>query len=484
MEFKVDMALKNQTKRCSESGFSLITISIALAILGIMMVPAIHMYNLNVKAERLSRNKTSVALASSAINKYFLMHGEYPTPATPGNAMGTADFGHSATEPGTGWPSCQAGATPDNVVCSTTLNTLSGGAVLIGVVPFAELNIPFSSVLDANKNLITYAVTDALTDTTTYTEGGGQIIVRNSLNNPIYAAGARSHYVVTGHGDDSRGAFGLNGARNIACGTDADSDDFQNCDKDGAFRSNLVTGTVLTQVNDGAGAEHFDDYVQEKNSSASGIWSQVHNPLMPDLSISDRVGGNVATGNCDGRVPCTPLARLDIYGNGSALIPAARATSVRSARFCGRGNGSGDSPGSGGWGCINNYAQASNSNGADQTTCISGICPGAGATWSDSNLPPWVTPQLITGVPPVMSETGSYWLTTVPDHGPFHRGNGILCVGERAMNGIFDRDEACNNTSWVNPATQGRLGVCGTGEYARGISSTGAFVCQTPAVNM
>ena len=330
---------------------------------------------------------------------------------------------------------------------------------------------------------MTYAITESLTDATTYAENGGQIIVLNSAGNPIYAAGSRSHFVVVSHGDDSLGAYGLNGLRNRACSDDANSNDFENCNKDGRFRSNLIAGTVDVQMNDGLGTLHFDDYLKEKNSSMSGIWSQIPDPLTTSLSINDRVGGNVATGNCDGRVPCTPVSRLDIYGDGNTLvIPAARATSVRTTRLCGRGP---SAPGGGAWGCIDNHALFQNVAGFDQNTCFNDggtRCPPATSTWSNVNLPPAVTPNLIGGVPPVLPEAGNYWMSS-PTHGEFHRGNGILCSGNRALNGIFDRDEACNTTSWVDATTVSNKPSCPAGRYARGINADGTLFCQLPADN-
>jgi len=479
------MGFINQSFKTKDNqrGFSLITVSLILTVIGILMIPAIHLYNLASKAEELARNQTSTSIASSALNRYFLMFGRYPVPSDPGNAQGTANFGKSSLL--AAWPSCQAGATSDAVVCSTVLNTLTGGEVLIGVLPFAELNIPFTSVLDSNKNLITYAITRRLTANATYSESGGEIIVTDNANNPIYAAGARSHFVVISHGRDRLGAYGQNGVRNLACGNNANSIDFENCNKDGRFRSNLLPGSVNVQINDGTGAAHFDDYVLEKNSSVSGIWSFVPNPLLPNLSINDRAGGNVASGNCDGRTPCSPVARLDIYGDGlSASVPAVRANDIRTSRFCGRGGGAGDAPNTGGWGCINDYTLASNVNGADQTTCFGGICPSATATWGAATLPPWFTPQIITGIPPVLPEAGDYWINNGANHGSFHRGNGILCVGDRALNGIFDRDEACNNTSWISNASRTTLSGCTSGEYARGLNASGSLFCQLPGSNI
>lgn len=468
--------------RRSESGFSLITLVIALTVISLLMLPMIHMLNISFKVEKKARNQVGANIGSNALTKHFLLFGRYPYPSAPGSVVGSPGFGREAVKPPAGWPDCQNPLTPDTVVCATTLNTFMGRSVLIGGLPFAQLSLPFSSTLDANKNLLTYAVTEDLTAAATYTENGGGLIVIDDTNAEIYTAGARSHFVIVSHGDDSRGAFGLNGVRNVACGDDATSDDFENCNKDGRFRSNKQLNAPSPIINEAAGALHFDDYLQEKNSSISGIWSFTPNPLTPDLSINDRVGGNIMIGNCDGRAPCTPVSRFDIYGTGSPNTPAIRATSVRTKRICPRGNAAGDAPGTAAWNCVSDYNLASNLQTADPqlTTCIGTDCPTSTASWNSVNTPPWFTPQLILGeTDPSLTESGSYWMSTA-DHGSFHRGNGILCIGNRSLNGIFDYDESCEDTTLIGPTSRAKLGNCPSGQYARGLKADGSFYCTPP----
>lgn len=474
---------------CTSGGFSLIEVSIALIVCALLLLPAIQLYNIKVKTLVHNRNDSAVKTATMALTKYALLHGRYPYPASPGDTWGTATFGHSAVKPGGGWPNCQAGGTSAGDVCSTVLNTVSGGSVLIGTLPFAELNVPITSILSSNKQQLTYAITESLTSTTTYSELGGQIIVLNSVGNPIYVApNARSHFVVINHGVDGLGSFGQNGVQAAACPTNANSDDFENCNKDGTFRSNIITGTVQTMFYDGAGTLHFDDYVTERNSTTSGIWSYLPDSSSTDLSIRDRIGGNVAIGNCDGRVPCIPVARMDVYGNGASTIPAVRTDDLLTTRICDRGNSSGDTGGSSSYSCVDDYSKAVNTTGSDQTTCIGSACPAFAASWNSANIPPWFTPEIILGDPTFggvpLPESNNYWITTASGHGQFHRGNGILCVNDRAMNGVFDYDEACNNTSWISSSSSTTLGSCSlTGTYARGITATGSLFCQTPADN-
>lgn len=474
----------------SQGGFSLIEVALALIIMGILMLPALTMYTINVQSQKEAQKKVSVATASTALTKYVLLHGRYPTPAVRSDPLGSATFGRSAVQPLTGWPDCQAGSTSAGSVCRTVLNTNAGRAVLIGVVPFADLGIPYTSVLDSNKNLLTYAVTANLTNVATYAEDGGGIIVKiltsETDDTPVdlyNGTEARSHFVVVGHGDDGRGAFAQGGIQGTACGTAGDSTDFENCNNDGTFRSNLVGGTSSVKRFEAAGVTHFDDYVVERNSSADGMWSYARDATTA-LSIEDRVGGNIAIGDCDGRAPCIPLSRLDVYGPGTAAIPAARMQRLKTKRICGRGLPGGDGLEGGTFSCVSNYDGASNVLGEDQNVCVEGACPPDTTGWNAINLPPWFTPDLIAGVPPALPESGDYWMNT-PNHGNFHRGNGIKCVNNRALNGIFDHDEACNDTSSVSNTTRVMLQTCtNPGEYARGINAAGRLICQLPADNI
>lgn len=491
----------------SQGGFSLITVAIGLAIIGIIMIPAIQIYNIKMASERQNRNEISVALASSAINKYFLIHGEYPIPASPDATLESTEYGRSASMPAGGWPNCQDPSTPNNVVCETTIGTNGSQPVLIGTVPFADAKIPISAAMDFHKNQLTYAVTKALTRRLDFTENGGRINVNNADGLSIYAAGIFGHFVVVNHGDDRRGAYGQNGIRNVACGTDANSLDFENCNRDGLFRNNtrnVPNLGVRTIINDStAGASHFDDFVAERSSSASGIWSYVPNPTTPDLSIKDRMGGNVAVGVCESN-PCIPRSRLDIYrGTDATLTPVVRADRVKTSRFCSRGTVNvstatprGDPTGDG-FNCVSDYTSATNVAGTELITSCekNGVCPAITAVWNNNNIPPWFTPKLIVGTPSSLglTESGPYWIPTPnvanpPNkHDDFHRGNGILCVGNRGLNGIFDYDESCNRTSYVDNTTVAGFTPCPAGSYARGIKSNANGkpqpICQTTVQN-
>jgi hypothetical protein len=194
------------------------------------------------------------------------------------------------------------------------------------------------------------------------------------------------------------------------------------------------------------------------------------------------MGGNVATGNCDGLSPCTPVSRLDIYDDGVATpgVPSARANDIITRRFCERGRSGGDAPNTGSWDCVDDYSEASSIAVNPQSVCIGGECPASTATFNDTNMPPWMSPQLIAGVPPALTESGPYWIeNSSANHGNYHRGNGILCAGGMGLNGIFDYDETCNTSSWISPASVSNLGNCPSNQYAIGIDTAGQLICAT-----
>ena len=101
MELKVDMALKNQAKRCSESGFSLIEVSIALMVIALLMLPIIRTYTLYIESKKLAITTGVTSISRAAVLKYFEKYGVYPTPANPSIAQGAAGFGAMTAGP---WP--------------------------------------------------------------------------------------------------------------------------------------------------------------------------------------------------------------------------------------------------------------------------------------------------------------------------------------------------------------------------------------------
>lgn len=483
-------AKQSRGQKSHNQGFSLIEVCILLIIFSLILTPTVYMLNLYYQRYKEATTQQAVDTASSALMKYALKFGRYPRPANPSLAPGNANFGREAAVPGGGWLNCQGGATPANAICQTTRLTYPGATtppVLIGAIPFAAIGVPVTSVMDENGNFLTYAVTAALTNANTFNENAGAIEVQDAAGRSIFFVDGnadglddftmtRAHFVAASSGADGRGAYSVSGRVATACAAVANGVDNENCNRDGVFRNNADPISRKRQVALAAGAAHFDDLVFATNSTSSGLWSNT--PVTgggANLGIRDRLGGNVAIGNCGGRTPCVPVSKLDVYG--SARVSG----QVKAYRFKGRGP---DAQGSA-WYAVDDPSRVEDGNAATRDgRCTSATaCPTVAANgWGGANTPPFLMPSTIGGVPPDLEVTSGYYVNDATGpHGEFFRGNGIKCPKDMAMTGIFDNDEACNSTSKAPPASIAQTGSCTVlGQYAKGVRADGSIICGFP----
>lgn len=481
---------------CYERGFSLIEVCILIIIISLILTPTVYILNIYYKKFNQAVTQHAVDTATSALTKYALKYGRYPVPADPSLAAGAEKFGRPAESPPLGWPDCQSDPPPDpKVICQTTRGTyprpaaplVDGPPVLIGVLPFAEIGVPITSVLDEKGNLLRYAVTLSLTSATDFDERNGAIEVLDQGDaagqNPrsIYFSNSagidsntrpRAHFVVVSSGADMRGAFATNGTIPNDCGDVDDSADYTNCDRDGVFRDNSLRDVGRKEYFYALGPGHFDDYVGAVNATSSGLWSTTPVVGGENMGIIDRLGGNIAIGNCGGRSPCVPVSKLDVYG-------AVRATdAVKAYRFMGRGP---DTPNSSWFATDDARTVQPMATSTGDGACVGTACPAdVNVEWGATNIPPFLMPETIAGIPPE-EDTEPYFIDdTAGMHGPFIRGNGILCPNNTAMVGIFDNDEACDSTVSFNMTT---FSCPNAGTYAKGINADGTLNCSTTVDN-
>ncbi len=442
---------KHPSQRTSEKGFSLIEISFALLLIGILVVPIIRSYDYYIQNRANTVTASATKVVAMGLMKYVAKHGHYPFPATRNLPQGNAGFGVPAVKPGTGWPACTAGST---AVCRTNTNgfaTLPAADrfVLIGDVPLTALGIPYKATLDGYGNKLTYMVTETMTPGGVYSETGGAIEVIDVGNAAFYAGTTqRAHYAIISHGKDARGAFSLDGVLIANCGTVANSTDFENCNGDARVRNNYNAAAGRTDRYSGAGATHFDDVVEVNNVSSSGIWSNEPSTA----SIRTNLGGNIFIGPVTGPsatmcpYPCIPKSRVEVQGD-------VRADTVETVRLCNR----------------------------DSAACTSQEVNASGvpdASWGTAK-PVWGSPTLLGGVPPgpysaVDPATQTKWDAT----NERHLGQGIRCNGDRGLNGITDYDEVCADTAYFAPSVN--LVNCASGYYPNGLKSDGTLNCVLP----
>src|SRR5687768_6446870 len=86
------MKIKNAFK---SSGFTLIEISIALIIIGLLMSSAFSMIMISSKGKMYSRTQDNLQNAEKALKAYLDMNGHYPCPASRLAERNQADFGRA-----------------------------------------------------------------------------------------------------------------------------------------------------------------------------------------------------------------------------------------------------------------------------------------------------------------------------------------------------------------------------------------------------
>lgn len=227
---------------CTRRGFSLVELSITVAILGVVAALGLQMAASNADRTAIAVSRERLAVIDDALVRYFRIYGRLPCPASRTVA-----------------PSNTSEGIED---CTLTVfsGTTIGGGVIGGALPYRMLSLPRMFSLDGFNNRFNYVVTKNLTVAggsstdfnkfasstgTTAQNGIGGIEVRtgrqeqpcNTTKCSIVAdpnganGGTGAAYLVASFGPDQRGAYSELGALRYTCdypnpaaGTDARSD--------------------------------------------------------------------------------------------------------------------------------------------------------------------------------------------------------------------------------------------------------------------
>ena len=211
-----------KTKK-SNRGYSLIELAITLIVVGILSVPAVHIYSLYSQNIRVENTEDSLARATSALGGFRSIHGRYPCPAAANTARGDLNYGYedcTVSSPG----------------IELALNS-GGDRILVGTLPFREIGLAEEDAHDGHYNRLTYAVTEDLTDETTFNMSNGAIGIVDSdtgTPNSLISPPESAHFVILSHGINDQGAWTNAGVRTAACGS-ATVLEQENCDNDATF---------------------------------------------------------------------------------------------------------------------------------------------------------------------------------------------------------------------------------------------------------
>jgi type II secretory pathway pseudopilin PulG len=231
-----------------QGGYTLIEIAMVMMFVGIVMVPAFHLYSQKLETDKRTETDQSVRLAENFVAAFRTMYGRYPCPAPMDASPGDADYGYE---------DCTAAIPGIVTVASNNPALAATPDVLIGTLPFREMNMQEHESYDGYGNRLTYAVTRILTDSTTFDPNIGGVSVVDFNGNNTLAQPNSAQFVLLSHGKDGRGAITRDGVRSGVCVVGAV--DEENCNDDVTFmKSDARVG--------------YDDLMIHATNALIGYW--------------------------------------------------------------------------------------------------------------------------------------------------------------------------------------------------------------------
>ncbi len=285
-----------------DSGISLLEVAIGMVLLGLITLPLIRSYKIEVVRKANEVSGTSLTLSYKAINSFYKSgNSHYPCPANLAAKEGDADFGKAGNCTLASIKPCTAATWfSTGGICKT-----AGGSnsVIIGGVPFADLGIRQERSLDYWNNKLIYAVTFEQTDDLTFLANSGEVNLMAVSSNggaPYVKTDATPYdFFIFSTGASAVGGYTKNGQIISACGSAATGYDNENCDFDDVFFHGTVNRDGENPRTEIAGPLFFDDYTKSQESVPEDMWYQHPDNIIYPQNFIITSAARVGVGTAD-----------------------------------------------------------------------------------------------------------------------------------------------------------------------------------------
>ena len=301
-------------RKKSEFGFSLLEIAAVLVIGGVLIIPAIAYFHQQRVKSDWENTEEAISTAVRELGIFRQAYGRYACPAPLTAGPGDPEYGLESDD-------CIAQVLPAPGTCVDGICIDDEGGlgapedyVVVGTIPFKNLNMREPEASDRHLNKLLYAVTVNLTDSDTFDPMQGRIHIEDENGDPVVNPAGSAHFVVLSHGPNKYGGFTrLGNNTSFVCGG-APGLEQENCDLDSTF--------VSTESANG-----FDDRISFFSGVMPSEWqiSEVdeNNIHLRNIIRNVAVGAN-PTSNLDNSEQLT----VRDYGSDTGNILVTRALTI------------------------------------------------------------------------------------------------------------------------------------------------------------
>lgn len=288
-----DMKMKTSCR-----GFTLIEMAIVIMVIGLLVASLTPLYGLFQKQQEIETTQVNVTVAISAMGTFRSLYGRYPCPASLTVDRNDPKYGREDCE---GTRTVAVGSsTPDEGIwversrrtafaheypAGTPRN--ESPRVLVGALPFRNLNLEESQGYDSYDHRLVYVVTENLTCDKCFTPNGGGIDIIDDSGNSILPNVGEAHFLVMSYGKNGDGAYAKSGDRFTCAAAGVEND---NCNYDD---SATPDATYRLSINSSAKtAAEFDDVIDYFSQDEIPVWQM---STKQQLAIHQKaLDGNVA----------------------------------------------------------------------------------------------------------------------------------------------------------------------------------------------